>query len=147
MIRVAGTFLWLGLGASLGLAGCNESWTKHFENVDAAKKEGLIDKGWIPPFIPQDATDIVVSGDLDSAIVVGSFISKDSDNVGRNCSNAPDSFRVPYYAIGWLESTAVADTAGALKSKGYELFECADAFDLAYRKSMHHYYYWNRRRK
>jgi len=131
------------------VVGCNDAWTKHFENVEFARKEGLIDKGWIPRFIPQDATNIVVSGDLDSGIALGSFVSMNSDSVKKKCSGAPDSFPVPDYALRWLELGSVAaGNAAALRSKGYEVFECgAENFNLAYSNSKHQFYYWTPRRK
>lgn len=133
----------------LGVTGCHETWTKHFENVDAVKKQGLIDKGWVPRFIPQDSTDIVVTGDLDSGIALGSFVSMNSESVKSKCSGAPDSFPIPDYALHWLElGRAVAGNAAALRSRGYQVFECnAEDFNLAYLRAKNQFYYWTPHRK
>ena len=134
-------FLWLNV-IILGLTGCNETWTKHFHNVEDARKEGLIDKGWIPVFIPLDATNLVVSGDLDSGVALGSFASADLKSIKKVCAGASDSLSIPDYAARWLGSASARDGA-ALRKQGYDVFECGvQKFNVAYLDSKHEFYYW-----
>jgi len=60
----------------LALSGCGESRSSSFRTLQEAKESGLIEKGWIPPQIPPDATDIRVSWNLDTNVSEGSYQSK-----------------------------------------------------------------------
>jgi|GEM_PF-4042620 len=131
----------------VGSAGCNDAWTKHFENVESANREGLLDKGWIPRFIPPDSKNIVASGDLDSGIVLGSFVSMNYDRVKAKCSKAPDSLSIPSYARRWIGIRDATDS-GTLRSNGYEVLMCSsDNFDLADLNREHKFLYWTSDRK
>ncbi len=137
---------WLSI-IVFGFTGCNEGWTKHFQNVEDARKEGLIDKGWIPAFIPLDATSLVISGDQDSGIALGSFVSTDSKSIRKVCAGASDSLSIPDYAARWLGLASASDAA-ALRKKGYDVFECSvQNFNVAYLDSKHEFYYWTPRKQ
>jgi hypothetical protein len=56
-------------------AGC-ESRSASFPTFREAKDSGLIEKGWIPPELPTDATDIRVRSDLDTNLSEGTYQSK-----------------------------------------------------------------------
>lgn len=58
---------------SLALASCGESMTASFTNMHEVQASGLIERGWIPPELPSDATDIRVSWNLDSNRSTGSY--------------------------------------------------------------------------
>jgi hypothetical protein len=127
-----------------GASSCDDSWTKHFDDVKSVRKENMDLKGWVPPFIPQDATNITATGDLDSSRAFGSFLSMDAESVREACSTANNSYPVPDYATRWLGLGNLGDTnAGKLRGKGIEVLDCrAQKFTLAYSISKNQFYYW-----
>ena len=149
MRLIAARIILLGFALVSGVMGCHDAWTKHFESLDSARKDGLVDKGWIPRFIPEDSTNIVVSGDLDSGVSMGSFFSKNSDSLHKHCLTASDSFPVPDYALRWLDMGGTANgDAASLKIKGYDVLDCGvEGFDVAYSQSKRQFYYWTPRKK
>ena len=128
--------------------GCNEIQEKHFENLDAAKQEHMIEKGWIPTFIPPDAKDIDFVEDMDAASVHGSYISGDTTLLRKHCSNVEDSLGVPGYGPKWFrDDVKAAGTAGKLRLKGYEVFHCnEDRINVAVVSSRKYVSYWSIRR-
>jgi len=58
----------------IALAGC-DTRSESFKTYLEAKNSGLIEKGWIPPVLPPDATDIRLHWDLDTNISEGSYRS------------------------------------------------------------------------
>ena len=59
----------------IALAGC-DTRSETFNTYQEAKRSGLIERGWIPPELPPDATDIRLRWDLDTNISEGSYQSK-----------------------------------------------------------------------
>jgi hypothetical protein len=48
------------------IAGCSERITAHYPTYDAAKKDGAIQRGWMPELVPTTATEIYEQHDLDN---------------------------------------------------------------------------------
>lgn len=129
--------------------GCNEVQEHHFENLDAAKQEQMVEKGWIPAFMPVDATNIDVDEDLDTARVYGSYISSNTASLRKHCSSAAGSFRVPGYGPKWFQEDVkeAGDTADKLRSKGYEVFHCDEQnLNVIFVRSRNYVSYWSVRR-
>ena len=68
------------------LVGCFESRSSSFKTLDEAMESGLVAKGWIPPELPGDATDIRVRWNLDTNLSEGSYQSKQLVEPGSQCS-------------------------------------------------------------
>ncbi len=64
LLLMRSCFVWLYSG---------ETPISYFDNYAAVKASGLIEGGWIPPYIPKSVTDIVEQHDLDSNDVTMSF--------------------------------------------------------------------------
>jgi len=45
----------------------------HYANLAAARQSGIIDRGWVPEFLPTDSTNISETHDLDTNTGTGSF--------------------------------------------------------------------------
>ncbi len=135
----------LSLMTLLVVIGCKETQQRHFDSVSAVRLEHMIERGWISDFIPEDATDIRVDGDLDSARVYGSYISSDTELLLRHCSTAAESLRVPGHGPKWFSrDVEAAGTAGRLRSKGYEVLHCDDGnFNVVLVPSRRHVSYWS----
>ncbi len=58
---------------ALALAGCSDTVRTEFESLDDAKQAKAFDRGWLPPALPDGATEIVEVNDLDSNSGTGSF--------------------------------------------------------------------------
>jgi hypothetical protein len=128
--------------------GCNEIQHRHFENLYAAKREQVIEKGWIPAFVAPDARDIDFEGDHDAGRVYGTYVSSNTTMLRKHCSNTADSFRVPGYGPKWFQDDVEeASTAVNLKSKGYEVLRCdKDDFNVVFLSSRRFVYYWSVRK-
>jgi hypothetical protein len=52
----------IAIGLALAAAGCvgplSEDVESHYTDMATARREGAVDRGWLPEFIPDDATDI-----------------------------------------------------------------------------------------
>jgi hypothetical protein len=63
--------IFIVLGLEIILSG--ERPTYEFSSFEGVKASGLIEKGWIPPFIPDSSFNIHSQHDLDTNIVTMSF--------------------------------------------------------------------------
>jgi hypothetical protein len=50
-----------------------ETQLSHYANLAAARQSGIIDRGWVPEFLPTDSTNISETHDLDTNTGTGSF--------------------------------------------------------------------------
>jgi len=128
--------------------GCNEIQVRHFDNLEAAKREQMIEKGWIPPFVAPDARHIEFESDLDAARVYGSYVSGNTTMLRKHCSNTADSFRVPGYGPKWFQDDVKeTSTAVKLRGKGYEVLCCDEGgFNVVILSSRQFVYYWSERK-
>ncbi len=58
---------------ALGLAGCRDTVTTRFATLEDAKARHAFDRGWLPPVLPNSATNIVERNNLDLNTGTGSF--------------------------------------------------------------------------
>ena len=57
----------------LALTGCGDVVTSRFSGLADAKSRGALERGWLPPLLPDSATAIVERNNLDLNTGVGSF--------------------------------------------------------------------------
>jgi hypothetical protein len=57
----------------LALTGCSDVVTERFMTLEEARSQGAFERGWLPPVMPESATDIVQQNDLDVNTGTGSF--------------------------------------------------------------------------
>lgn len=62
--------------------------TETFPDKRAVVLAGMIEKGWVPAILPENAINIRFSGDLDSGRVEGSFDLPDADAFQTQCALA-----------------------------------------------------------
>jgi hypothetical protein len=82
----------LSISAVLGVAiccllGCSEHESNYFRSYSEAKESGILDRGWIPKFIPKSAYDIKEQHKVDVAYidVEFKFDSGDVDAFEGSC--------------------------------------------------------------
>jgi len=61
------------------LAGCDETMRVSYATAAAARADGAIQRGWLPQELPDSATEIAESHDLDTNTGSGSFRFEKSD--------------------------------------------------------------------
>lgn len=57
----------------LVLAGCSDVATSRFSDLEKAKSQGALERGWLPPLLPDSARAIVERNNLDLNTGMGSF--------------------------------------------------------------------------
>jgi hypothetical protein len=135
------------LALAIVCTGCREDKEEHFANLEVAKARHMPEKGWVPSFLPQDTRDISVLGDLDAGSVYGTYSSNDIAVLRKHCENADDSLHVPGYGPDWFRDTLKeADTAAALRRRGYDVLQCEDGFKIVAFGARQWGYYWSVRR-
>lgn len=76
------------------LAGCLDTLSDaHFATAEEARDAGYVHSGWIPPWLPDDATDIHEAHDVDTNISMLAFALPDPDAL-----TLPDTCRPIEYA-------------------------------------------------
>jgi hypothetical protein len=65
--RLAGTL------TMLALMGCSDVVTSRFSDLADAKSQGALERGWLPPLLPDSARAIVERNNLDLNTGIGSF--------------------------------------------------------------------------
>jgi hypothetical protein len=70
--RLASCLL-LAAGLSGCVEACREDFESHYPDVAAARRAGALDRGWLPEFLPADATDISEEHNIDTNVTWGCF--------------------------------------------------------------------------
>jgi hypothetical protein len=133
---------------SITFAACKEIQERSFDNLGAAQKEHMTDKGWIPTSIPADATQIHFAGDVDAGTVYGRFVSSNREAIRHSCSAAEGAIHFPVQNPSLFPSDLEqASTAEELKYKGYDVFKCdSDSMVMAVQASSNQVFYWSERK-
>ena len=71
------------------LAGCTAGFSTSFKNMEEVRESGLMEKGWIPPELPDDAVDIHVRWDVDTNLSEGTYQSRTLVRPGSDCRPWP----------------------------------------------------------
>jgi hypothetical protein len=105
----------------------------------------MIERGWIPTAIPEDARDMRLQSDLDAESVYGRFDSGSVAELKSHCAIAPDAAPVPKTGPDWFpDDVTNAHTVGKLRSSGYEVFACdAGHVIAAVQNQGPRVFYWN----
>jgi hypothetical protein len=65
--------LLLGLVFGVTSTACQEDFESHYPDVEAARRDGAFDRGWLPALVPDDATNIVEFHDIDTGVTLACF--------------------------------------------------------------------------
>jgi hypothetical protein len=71
LLALAGVFL-------PALAGCQRGQTNSYASYAEADKAGAIDRGWVPEFLPRDASNITESHDVDVGRIAIAFDAQEN---------------------------------------------------------------------
>jgi hypothetical protein len=145
LARVSPLFLTLFLLSIVLTIGCNEVQDRHFANVDEARRERMIERGWVPTITPADAKDIRFQSDLDAGSVYGRFDSSSVAELKSHCSIATDATPVPETGPDWFpDDLRNVRSIGKLKRSGYEVLACdAGHVTVAIQNQGPRVFYWD----
>ena len=113
------------IGSVLGLlAFCEhqENPTSYFSDYSKAKASGIMDRGWIPTYIPKSSTDIRETHNIDTNIVKMTFkyLVGDTKDIEKNCTAKKISENILQYECVYFESDVFielrSDGSGRLES-------------------------------
>lgn len=90
------------VGCGLFLIGCNETPETQYATASAAAQDQAFERGWMPPVLQPDVTDIHETHDIDSNRVVGQFALNGSvlERLQSSCKHA--SSDPPSIPAKWL---------------------------------------------
>jgi hypothetical protein len=100
-----------------------ENPKSHFENYDEAKASGLMERGWIPTFIPKSSTEIREIHNIDTNRVrmTFKFSPGDTKEIIKNCITEKETkdasqFKCKYFGNN-IRVVLNSDGTGELESK------------------------------
>jgi hypothetical protein len=89
----------IAIGLAVGAAGCvgplSEDVESHYNNVATARSAGAFDRGWLPEFIPDGATDISELHDVATNLTWACFSNPDGPGELRARLEKQGVTRVP----------------------------------------------------
>jgi hypothetical protein len=112
-----------GIAGLLAYCYYTENPKSYFKNYEEAKASGLMERGWIPTFIPKSSTEINEQHSLDTNRVWMSFkfSPDDTEGIKQNCTTDKTTQTTIVYKCVYLESTVRielnSDGTGKLESK------------------------------
>ena len=120
------------VGLSLLIAvqvACSDRYTRHFESVDDVRREGVIERGWVPSWLPQTSSNITLTYDLDTNDVWITFVLAQDSQVGLRKSlvaSRVDGTVVRQPTIPWPAFLTGSLEQDEIERNGYEIFASAD---------------------
>jgi hypothetical protein len=66
--------------AALVAVSCGETRVSHYATMAEARRAGAIERGWVPPFLPETTTSIRESHNIDTNETWGTFRFSDADS-------------------------------------------------------------------
>jgi hypothetical protein len=72
-VRRLAWWVLLVVGSSGCVEACREDFEAHYPDVAAARRDGALDRGWLPEFLPPDAIDISEEHNIDTNVTWGCF--------------------------------------------------------------------------
>jgi hypothetical protein len=102
------------IGCVLGLlAYCEhtENPTSYFATYNEAKSSGIMDRGWIPTYIPQSSTEIRETHSIDTNRVQMTFkyFVGDTKELEKNCTTQKMSENLTQYKCSYFESDVIVE--------------------------------------
>jgi hypothetical protein len=106
------------------LTGCNDTVETHYANVGLAMQDHAFERGWLPPVLKPDATDIREWHDIDTNEIRGRFALSRSilKRVQGDCKQVADQPQHLRFAPAWWPETM----AGPEKTGN--IFRCGNFF-------------------
>lgn len=88
-----------------------ENPRSYFATYDHAKSSGIMDRGWIPTFIPRSSLDIHETHNIDTNAVKMSFqyIVGDSKEVEDNCKKIEVTKAGAKWTCGYYENKVIVE--------------------------------------
>jgi hypothetical protein len=65
--------------ACVVVAGCTDTFTERYATLDAARRDRIFERGWLPDILPASTHSLRVSGDVDINTADGEFSLRTSD--------------------------------------------------------------------
>ena len=144
----------LAVLAACGAFGCNETLDAHYDSLEAAKRQGAIERGWIPRFAPPSASSIRERHDLDTNEVWGAFdfSSGDAELLRKQLQSlrVEDLAGREARAAGtdwWPPELTGSLNAASLRNAGLDVFRESESGDFyaAVDWKRGRLYFWSRR--
>lgn len=119
---------WTVCVCAVFLAACSETVVERYGTLEEARKAGEIERGWLPTFLPESSTDLVISYDLDTNETWGSFRFSTADAAQlRNALTSIDltgrSLRKPSALRDWPGFLKGSLSGDSLTRAGYESYK------------------------
>jgi hypothetical protein len=144
----------LGLAALLMAAACERMETTEDAHPDlqAAINAGVMQKGWIPQFLPPSTRDIRLSSNLDTNEVWLHFSMNSSDrgsieNACRPSQRAEMTFPRRTVARWWPGALTEERRSAQRQEASYLFYHCEDGGSIAVEEGWRSVFYWNSGRR
>lgn len=121
------------------VAGKMEYMEREYADYNAAKAAGELEKGWLPGFLPEGATDIKVINNTDKKSSLAAFRYEGNLDLG-GCKEAPlsDTALPPERVVLWWPDELTGKGAVV---PGNTYYRCADG-QAVVNASMKEVYFW-----
>jgi hypothetical protein len=86
----------------------------HYANLPAARQSGIIERGWVPEFLPAGSTDIAETHELDTNTGTGSFRFPSADL---------DAFKAQAHQLGGAKVKEVSTITYVVYTRDRSRFE------------------------
>jgi hypothetical protein len=116
----------IAVGFAFAALTSEETPLNHFSTFAQAQQERMFDKGWIPDFIPKDATEIYVQEDMDLNTAYGLFTSNNAASVREHCVVRSSSPAVLENASQWFPEDPRSGARKRLSARGFQTAVCDD---------------------
>ena len=94
------------------VAGCTDTFTERYSSLEAARRDRIFERGWLPDVLPRSSYSLRVSGDVDINTAKGEFSFHGAEFDGLVARLQPVS------ATDAIPDTVVERT-GELEKEGY----------------------------
>ena len=87
------------------LAGCSDQVWSSYDNLNDAIKDGALKKGWMPSFMPESSTNILMVNDIDTNIVIIKCTIDEGDIqlFKNNCTEVQSEKDIRYFGDTVIE--------------------------------------------
>lgn len=126
--------------------GCDERRTSHSVDIAAARSSGVIDRGWVPRVLPESATNIEETHDLDTNAVWGTFDFPIAEQSGWRASfvetNLSGKTVSPAAQVQWPAFLTGTVSQENVRRAGYESYLADDGTVFVINGNQGHAYFW-----
>jgi hypothetical protein len=128
LVRCRGLQLAVVVSALLGLAACSETFDSTYATFSEAQREGATIRGWVPAWLPPNATNIREVHDIDTnRFMLGFTVAKRPKvTLPNDCVRiGPRAAAKPPFRRQWWPSDVPANP---LATHRHSFFKCNDRF-------------------